>query len=393
MTFASDQKKGLDGLSPLSRRMLALRDAVFARWERRVRGDIDEARGMRHPILLDTLPAFYDNVAESVTPGYPRADAVAGTSIAAEHGGERARLSAYDHEALIGEYQILRGVIFEVLHDEGTAMKHEEIVAINNAIDGGIKDAVNAFTLVHSALRERFVAALTHDLRGPLGAAAVAAELIVLGGEPARMRHFATKVLDNIERTDAMIRELLDAMLFHGAHRPQLELAEFDIRELVREVCADSAATHGRTVEMHGEPVIGWWSRNAMKRALENMVSNAVKYSTPGTPISVKTDCVHERLLLSVHNEGNPIPPEDQESIFQMFRRAAAAKAGCETGWGIGLPYVRGVAESHGGSIAVDSSAERGTTFLIDIPVDARPFQDAPTLAIGPGSPVPLSSI
>jgi len=85
-------------------------------------------------------------------------------------------------------------------------------------------------------------------------------------------------------------------------------------------------------------------------------------------------------MILTVHNEGEPIPADQFESIFQVFRRADAAKEGGKDGWGIGLPYVRSVAESHGGSVAVDSAVRRGTTFTIDIPVDSRPFQDAPTL-------------
>ena len=64
-----------------------------------------------------------------------------------------------------------------------------------------------------------------------------------------------------------------------------------------------------------------------------------------------------------------------------MYRRADAARLTGQQGWGIGLPYVRAVAESHGGSIALDSTVERGTTFTIDIPQDCRPLKDAPTLA------------
>jgi signal transduction histidine kinase len=86
-----------------------------------------------------------------------------------------------------------------------------------------------------------------------------------------------------------------------------------------------------------------------------------------------------------VHNEGDPIPPNELESIFQVFRRAAAAKESEKRGWGIGLPYVRGVAESHGGSVLIDSAPGRGTTLSVDMPVDARPFRNAPTLD-GPGS-------
>jgi signal transduction histidine kinase len=64
-----------------------------------------------------------------------------------------------------------------------------------------------------------------------------------------------------------------------------------------------------------------------------------------------------------------------------MYRRAHAVSR-YEEGWGIGLSYVRAVAESHGGSIGVDSSLERGTTFVIDIPVDGRPYEDSPSVAL-----------
>jgi signal transduction histidine kinase len=129
-----------------------------------------------------------------------------------------------------------------------------------------------------------------------------------------------------------------------------------------------------------GNSVHGWWGREAVKRALENLVGNAVKYGTPSKPIRLKVDSTHERVIVTVHNEGDPIPPEETESVFQVFQRAKAAKQGKQQGWGIGLPYARSVAESHGGSIGVDSTKERGTTFLIDMPIDSRPFQNAPTL-------------
>jgi signal transduction histidine kinase len=85
--------------------------------------------------------------------------------------------------------------------------------------------------------------------------------------------------------------------------------------------------------------------------------------------------------MVSVHNEGESIPLHEQEMLFQAFRRAEAAKAGNKKGWGIGLALVRGVAEGHGGSIGLDSLPGTGTTFIIDIPIDARPFQQAPTTA------------
>nr|WP_258192562.1 ATP-binding protein [Nitrosospira sp. Nsp2] len=71
----------------------------------------------------------------------------------------------------------------------------------------------------------------------------------------------------------------------------------------------------------------------------------------------------------------------NKSRIFQVFHRAEVAKSGNKEGWGIGLPYVCSVAESHGGSVGVDSGVNRGTTFIIDIPLeDSRAYQDAPAL-------------
>ena len=385
MTNASDQKHDVADLSATSQRMLALREEVFADWERAVRAQIEEAAQLRHPVLIDTLPVFYDNIAESLTPGYGRQNGADGTTVAAEHGGERARITSYDHVALIDEYQILRRCILEALARDGISLSHAEVLVVDSSIDAGIKQAVNAFTLVHQGLRERFTAALTHDLRGPLHATSMALEIILMTDDPARIRTVAAKALSSVQRMGGMVSELLDSMAFHGGQKVPLELSAFDICELVREVQLDAVAHHGLPVHMTPHSVQGWWDRKALWRAIENMLSNAAKYGTPGTPITVKIDEVHERLLLTVHNHGEPIPLEEQESIFQMYRRAEAARQGVKAGWGIGLPYVRAVAESHGGSVGVDSAVERGTTFVIDIPVDCRPFGEAPTLAAPPG--------
>ena len=383
MSFASDQARSEQTLSPNAKQMLALRDAVFAAWESRVRERIVQARAVQYPILVDTLPAFYDNIAQSISPGHSRTSAVDGTTLASEHGGERARVTSYDHAALIEDYQIFRWVLFEVLHRENVVLDHAETHTIHSSIDLGIQQAVEAFALVHSGFRERFAAALTHDMRGPLSATITGLELILRSDDPARIKPVAARVLANLQRMSGMVDELLDTMAFHSGQNVQLSMGSVDILEVMKEVQADAVGAHGPRVEVEGARVTGYWDRAALKRAVENLVANAVKYGADDSPIGIRIDAVHGRLLLTVHNEGPPIPPTEQECIFQMYRRADAAKHGDSQGWGIGLPYVRAVAESHGGSVGLDSSVDRGTTFVIDMPLDARAVGDAPTLETG----------
>jgi signal transduction histidine kinase len=77
---------------------------------------------------------------------------------------------------------------------------------------------------------------------------------------------------------------------------------------------------------------------------------------------------------------GTPIPADDLETIFQLYRRAPGADERTE-GWGVGLPFARKVAEAHGGSIMVSSTIDAGTSFVIDVPRDARQFENAPSAA------------
>lgn len=381
MTVASDQNLGPDKLSSTARRMLELHNEVLLEWVKRVRQAVKEAERLPHPILINTFPALYDNIAEAITPGYPRATAEEGNTVATEHGGERARLTNYNVHSVISEYQILRWTIFDVLKANDVQLTDEEVFLIHSSMDGSIREAVNAFALAQAALRERFIAALTHDLRNPLSNAKLAAQLIERSSDLGRIKEFAGQIIENLTRLDGMIQDLLDSAQFQNGERLPLRLEEFDMQEVAAEVCRQYTATHGPRFQLIARPATGWWDREAIKRAMENLICNALKYGAPDTPVRIKIDSENERTMLTVHNEGEPIPQEKIESIFQLFQRADAAKEGNERGWGIGLPYVRSVAESHGGSVTVDSAAHpRGTTFIIDIPLDARPYQDAPTL-------------
>jgi signal transduction histidine kinase len=377
-TLASDQDGKPQILSMTARRMSELRDEIFVEWEKRVRTSVKEADEVPRPLLVDTLPTFYDNITQAVSKDHPRATAVEGTSVAGEHGSERARLTKFDPHALITEYQVLRGTIFDVLHQQGVSLSHEEALVVHASLDAGIREAVNAYAMAQFTLRQQFIAALAHDLRGPLAVVSAALELILMDHEPARIKSHAVKAADNLRRMDSMIRSLLDSMSIQDGKRIQFKLEHFDIAELIKEVQMQFASTHDVRFQIFGGPAMGWWDRDALRRAIENLVGNAVKYGDMSKPIRISFAEAYERLILMVHNEGKPIPPEEQENIFKVFQRALAAKETEVTGWGIGLPFVRGVVENHGGSIAVDSAIDRGTTFTLDIPLDARPFQNAP---------------
>lgn len=381
MTLASDQKEGPENPSPISQRLLDLKEEVFSEWETRVLESVKEAATVSHPILINTLPALYLNLAEALTPDYPRTAAgVATPSVATEHGGERARLTNYEAQSVIAEYQLLRATIIDVLRENQVPISEKEMLIITASIDAAIRESATAFTLAHSAFREQMMATVVHDIRNPLASASYAVQVIRRLKDPDLIQRQADKILENLNRIEAMLKDILDKTLFEHGARLTLEPSHFDVLELAREVCRDSSSTLGERVVVVGGSCQGWWDRDYLRRALENMIGNALKYGHSDSQIRIVVADYHGRLQLSVHNEGDPIPADQMEAIFQVFRRAKAAKQGDGKGWGIGLPFVRNVTECHGGSLDVDSSLERGTTFTMDIPVDCRPFLHAPVL-------------
>lgn len=225
------------------------------------------------------------------------------------------------------------------------------------------------------AAREQFVLMLTHDLRNPLAAALLSAKLLVRGSDDAReVAARATRITGSLERAAAMITDLLDANRIQAGQPIPLEAARCDLGEICSEVAADFGAVHGasRFVVEGAASATGWWSCDGLRRVVENLVGNAVKYGASDQPITIRVEADPHTTRLSVHNHGTPLAPREQSRIFTAFVRGEAARSSGQRGWGIGLTLVHGLVGAHGGSVSIDSGPERGTTFTVELPTDAR---------------------
>ena len=366
-------------LSPVTRAMVALRIQIVEAWMKEVRGHVPQARELPLPILENTLPAYFDTLAALLTPGHSARIITDLGAVASEHGGERARMTMYDATALIHELQIFRDVLFRELGRQGVALDEGQRTTLVAHLDATVREAANAFTVVQAALREQFVASMAHDLRTPLSTAQLAAEMIGHTSEDANVLRFAQKIVASTQRIDGMTRQLLDRIAFSKTGPVRLTLERMDMAELVQEVAQWAESFHAIELALEVAPIEGYWCHEAIQRAIENLVNNAIKYGAREPAIKLTVSTTVERVQVMVHNEGPAIAPEDSEDIFQLYRRAG--NQGLGDGWGVGLPYVRRVAEAHGGSVLMSSSVEDGTAFVIDLPIDARPYAGAPTAA------------
>lgn len=227
-------------------------------------------------------------------------------------------------------------------------------------------------------LREQFVSILTHDLRTPLTAAKIAAQLILKRPEKIdKNQILAGKIVGSIDRMDQMINDLLDANRIRSGKPLALTMSKCDLREVVTDTLKELSIAHGDRFILEADrgPIEGCWNCEGLRRALENLVCNAIKYGVSQTPITISIKKVDQNIQMIVHNFGNPILPEDQQFLFQPFHRTTTALNGNKKGWGLGLTLVRGVAEAHGGNVKVQSNEKDGTSFIVTIPMDSMPFQ------------------
>lgn len=253
--------------------------------------------------------------------------------------------------------------------------EHSKVALERARRDAAEAEANRARLEVEGREREVVAATITHDLRSPLSTAKMGAEVLKSGaGSPERRESVANRVLRAIDRSDRMISNLLDTYRVRSGKPLELTIERYSMNEVAEQVIDDMKQVHGdRFVLDAPAQITGYWSRDGMRRVLENLLTNAAKYSAPNTPIVVKVRELDGRMQMSIHNEGPPLSAEDQAKILEPFERARH-DAGAP-GWGIGLTFVRGMIKAHGGNLFVESSAEQGTTFTVRNPMDSRPFQ------------------
>ena len=354
------------------------KEQILERFCVRAQENLSDARRQPHPVLIDTLPAFITRVALALAGGHYLEYASQYSNIALQHGNERARFTSYSLAELLKEYQFLREILMEVLTDEARPGIADWKI-VHRSVDEAMAEAATAFVQVNDEFRELFVAALTHDFRGPLSNAGNFLELTRRADTAQERDRHAQRAAQNLRRIARMIAGLLDASRSNAGERLDLDAASCDVAELLDESIRDlEPRAHQRILLDVPAPILAWWDRDKMRRAVDNLLDNALKYSPADEKVTVRAVETHRRVQVSVHNRGDPISPAEQNAIFQPFHRSSSARSGGKPGWGLGLTQVQAIAEAHGGGVGVESTAEGGTTFTLDLILDVRELRRPP---------------
>lgn len=230
-----------------------------------------------------------------------------------------------------------------------------------------------------------FVASVSHELRTPLYAITGFAELLQKNKvrDFATQQEFITRIAQNAERLVALVDDLLDVSRLEAGYL-QLDLNELNLGQLITEtlLSLESLAAKNNVSLCWDAPDDS--SAPALKvqadarrinQVMANLISNAIKFSPPGSPVRVAMIRDADQARVEVRDQGLGIPPDDLPLLFSKFYRSEAAVKKAVNGTGLGLYIARMIIEAHGGRIGVESRLGAGSIFYFTLPL-AEPIDN-----------------
>jgi PAS domain S-box-containing protein len=218
-------------------------------------------------------------------------------------------------------------------------------------------------------LRDTILSAVSHELRTPL--TAIIGFAVTLQ-ERTLDHQLRAKLLENVleqgRRLERLLTDLLDLdRIRHGVVKSTF--APVDVQELVERVVDEQRET-GRSIAVRAEPLIAEIDGPKVERIVGNLIANAVRYSPPTAPITVRVEPAPGGVVISVDDQGPGVAPTERSSIFEVFRRGVGAAS--LPGTGIGLSLVAQFAALHGGRAWVEESDLGGASFRVFLPERRR---------------------
>ena len=224
-------------------------------------------------------------------------------------------------------------------------------------------------------LKNRFLGIAAHDLRSPISAIQMyAAHFIDSPALPEKVRFILERTYKLCEFMMKLLDELLDISMIESGQLV-LEAAPIQYSEFIRQnVELHQFMANKKQIAIHlaCHPEVGLVSLDRVKieQVLNNLISNAIKYSPPHTVITVRVLREGDAVLTRVEDQGPGIPREEQANVFREFRRSSVKATGEEKSTGLGLAIAKKIVEVHGGRIGLESAPGEGSTFYFSLPLN-----------------------
>ncbi|CAM4233737.1 sensor histidine kinase [Gillisia limnaea] len=350
------------------------RDEVIDRWEKEVLQQVKAAPTSNKIALQDHVPNILDDIIEILNRHENTDDYFNDEKIhqieenSLEHGRHRANSPNYTVDQIIHEYMIFNNVIISVLHKNDIA---EESVfhLIKCSIDKAMLNSVTSFSESIQEMQNKLIGTLAHDIRNPLAAARMAIEMINYETGRERFEKVKKMSYNSVNRAIELVEGLLDSITVKAGEGIMLSFSETDLNQDIQTIYEEACEVFSEDIilKKKEQSIKGVFDGTAIRRLMENLINNAVKYGHSEKPVTITITNEDDWLKISVHNFGEPIPLDKQKEIFNFMEHGIQQRGKKLKSYGIGLTLVKMVAEAHGGSVELKSTKDFGTEFKIKL--------------------------
>lgn len=299
---------------------------------------------------------------------------------AAEIHADTRLISGFSMDEMISEYRALRASVLSLWSMEiksGIAFEIEDMTRFNEAIDQMLAESVARYTESVNQANNLFLAILGHDLRTPLGAVSLGAEIMLRSKEiGSKYTKISSRIFHSSKRAGKIVEDLLDFTRARTTAGLSIRPTPGNLKDVCEGIIDELRIYHPeRTIVFETEGQFdGEFDATRIEQAFCNLVDNAAKHGAIDSVVTIKLHSELSYCLLSIHNDGRPINADDLPHIFNpmtRYSKFAADEEGPNSGLGLGLYIAHQIVTAHKGKIEVVSDADQGTIFLIRLPLTA----------------------
>ena len=294
---------------------------------------------------------------------------------AEKHGTGRAE-SGFTLDQMVAEYRALRASVIRLwTRDQGQATQADldDLTRFNEAVDQSLAESITRYTQDLDKSKEMFLAILGHDLRNPIGAVLTSAKFM-LETKDLEEPHLTltSRIVSATTRMNQMVGALLDFTRSRLGGGIPITPANMNMGKLVHDVVNEvMAANPDRKIQVNARGALkGEWDCARITQVLTNLIGNALEHGSERGAVDIDVQGTDDEITIAVHNRGVPIPEDQLDGIFNAMKMqtATAKSKGSSANLGLGLYIADRIVHAHKGTIQVESSEERGTTFTVHLP-------------------------
>jgi len=286
-------------------------------------------------------------------------------------------VSGFSLDQMVSEYRALRSSVLRLWLAQGHAGEAHELddmVRFNEAIDQALIESISAYEQSVEVTRKMVLGVLGHDLRTPLGAALLGAQMLRRKTSTDREMKITDQIISSVERANQIVESLLDLARVNFGGGIPIHKEAGDLKAVCVALVAELRSRYPQSRIAHHEAgvVVGDFDPVRMGQVFSNMIGNAVQHGDPQQPITVRLERAGSSARFSVHNHGEPIPADAMPHLFSpqgRYSRYASGQQDASGGLGLGLFIANEIVTAHGGTIEVRSTRESGTVFHASIPL------------------------